>query len=188
MRGPEDYGPAKVACEQHVLRAFGTRRSVILRPGIIGGPGDSSGRSAYWPARFAMRSAREEPVLIPEELDQPVQLIDVRDVAEFVVTQTDADTNRTRVPATAAWLAEHGVNPWAGPRLLPLWLGTDLSTYPMMRRKGFRAAGLGLRTRIMEETFADELATLAPDYLGEDPPSGLSDGEHQKLLSLLAQP
>ncbi|MGB3685593.1 MAG: oxidoreductase [Ornithinimicrobium sp.] len=222
MVGPEDYGPAKVACERHALAGFGPDRAVVIRPGLIGGPGDTSGRSAYWPSRFAQAGLGDGDVLVPDTTDQPVQMIDVRDVAAFVVTLVVADTTPRSpvdvvgapttlgdalhaaqraarspaipvsgvtgsegrlVPASSAWLADHEVNPWAGPRSLPLWIGADVAAYPMMRRAGSRAAGLGLRRRDLQATFADELATLPPDYLSAGLRSGLTHAEHDELLA-----
>lgn len=218
MREAEDYGPAKVACERVVLEIFGPGRAVVLRPGIIGGPADTSGRSAYWPARFAS-SGGTAPVLVPQEGDQPVQLIDVRDVADFIVARAVAadvpdgavdvvgpsttlsqaldaaeDVARrgrgargrgegARVSAPTVWLREQGVSAWAGPQSMPLWLGGDESAYPMMRRSGAQARELGLTTRPLEDTFADELATLSADYLGADLRSGLTDRRHTELLT-----
>ncbi len=49
--GPEVYGAMKVACE-NIVRA-GTTSALVIRPGLIVGPGDPSGRFTYWPARFA---------------------------------------------------------------------------------------------------------------------------------------
>ncbi|MFT3968874.1 MAG: NAD-dependent epimerase/dehydratase family protein [Micropruina sp.] len=76
MTDPAGYGPAKVACENLVR---GTTSSTIVRAGLIVGPGDVSGRLGYWPWRFARDIAA--PVLIPDDSDQPVQLIDVGDLA-----------------------------------------------------------------------------------------------------------
>lgn len=75
----EAYGPMKVACEQ-LVRA-GARSATVLRPGLIVGPGDPSGRFGYWPARLA----EPGPVLAPDP-DGPAQVIDVRDLAAWVVT------------------------------------------------------------------------------------------------------
>ena len=50
---PEAYGPMKVACEQLVVD--GATSSMLVRPGLIVGPGDGSGRFSYWPERLARR-------------------------------------------------------------------------------------------------------------------------------------
>ncbi|MCC9205153.1 NAD-dependent epimerase/dehydratase family protein [Arthrobacter sp. zg-Y769] len=81
MRDMDSYGPAKVACEQAVMAGFGADACAVVRAGLIGGPGDTSGRSGYWPLRFA-RGGR---VLVPDAPDQPTQLIDVRDLAQWLI-------------------------------------------------------------------------------------------------------
>ncbi len=207
MQAPADYGAAKVACEQHVTQAFGADHSLLVRAGLIGGPGDDTGRSAYWPWRFARSATTGSAVLTPDEPDQPVQLVDVRDLADFVVRaaqqrvggaldavgpqRTLADVLQTARSVTghtgpvrtapSAWLSEQGVAPWMGSRSLPMWLGGDDTAYPMMRRSGQRARDAGLTTRPLEQTFGDELATLSAP-----PPSGLSDDEQRALLADLA--
>jgi 2'-hydroxyisoflavone reductase len=78
---PETYGALKLLCEQEALAAFGPDRTFIVRPGLIVGPYDATDRFTYWPVRFA----RGGDVLVPDALDMPVQYVDVRDLAEFVV-------------------------------------------------------------------------------------------------------
>ncbi|MES1212627.1 MAG: NAD-dependent epimerase/dehydratase family protein [Leifsonia sp.] len=85
MGSPEDYGPAKVACERAVLDSFGVARSLIARAGLIGGPGDPSGRSTYWPWRFAHPSMADGRVLVPDAPEVPTAVIDVRDLAAWLV-------------------------------------------------------------------------------------------------------
>ena len=74
------YGVAKAKCEQQVQTSFGDH-GVVVRPTYIVGPGDTSDRFPYWPQRL-MRGGE---VLVPGRRDDPVQFIDVRDLAEFMV-------------------------------------------------------------------------------------------------------
>lgn len=78
--GSEAYGVAKASCEKLVLDSFG-ERGTIVRPTYIVGPGDTTDRFPYWPVRLA----RGGEVLAPGRRSDPVQLIDVRDLAEFMV-------------------------------------------------------------------------------------------------------
>lgn len=71
MESMEQYGEAKMACEQAVTGAFGAGRTLIARVGLIGGPGDGSGRSGYWPWRFARPSNRQGAVIVPDAPDVP---------------------------------------------------------------------------------------------------------------------
>lgn len=84
--GPEAYGRLKVACE-HLVKA-GSSSHTVIRPGLIIGPGDPSGRFAYWPTRLA----EPGPVLAPGNPRDPVQVIDVRDLATWIVTCAEART------------------------------------------------------------------------------------------------
>ncbi|MCQ1995913.1 oxidoreductase [Arthrobacter sp. zg-Y1171] len=88
MDSMESYGPAKVACEQAVAAGFGAGSHALVRAGLIGGPGDTSGRSGYWPLRFAQGG----PVLVPDVPNQPTQLIDVRDLAQWLVRVAEQRT------------------------------------------------------------------------------------------------
>ncbi len=83
---PEAYGPMKVACEQIVTD--GAASSMIARPGLIVGPGDRSGRFSYWPERLA----RGGEVLAPGSPDDVVQVIDVRDLASWLLDAAEPRT------------------------------------------------------------------------------------------------
>ena len=78
--GSATFGVAKAKCEREVVNAFGDR-GVIVRPTYIVGPGDTSDRFPYWPQRLA----RGGEVLAPGKRNDPVQFIDVRDLAELYV-------------------------------------------------------------------------------------------------------
>ncbi|MBX3606761.1 MAG: NAD-dependent epimerase/dehydratase family protein [Piscinibacter sp.] len=80
-RRVEAYGAQKAACEAVVTAAFGDR-ALIVRPGYIVGPGDISGRFSHWP----WRCAEGGEMLVPDApADAPVQWIDVRDLAAWMV-------------------------------------------------------------------------------------------------------
>jgi 2'-hydroxyisoflavone reductase len=76
----ETYGPLKALCEQAAETSM-PGRVCNIRPGLIVGPLDRSDRFTYWPVRVA----RGGEVLAPHAPDEPTQLIDVRDLAEFII-------------------------------------------------------------------------------------------------------
>ena len=77
----ETYGGLKALCEQAAERAM-PGRTTVIRPGLIVGPGDNTDRFTYWPIRVS----RGGEVLAPNSANDFVQCIDVRDLANFVVT------------------------------------------------------------------------------------------------------
>ncbi len=81
----ESYGPYKAICEDLVLERFGDR-ATILRPGLIVGPHDPTGRFTYWPIRYAEGGE----ILVPDADECAITALDVRDLAEFtrVVVET----------------------------------------------------------------------------------------------------
>ena len=80
------YGPLKVECEDAVISVFGAR-ATIVRPGLVVGPNDPTGRFCYWLNRFATYGT----VLVPDIPDGPMQLIDARDLGAFCVTVLEKD-------------------------------------------------------------------------------------------------
>nr|WP_198423595.1 NAD-dependent epimerase/dehydratase family protein [Microlunatus antarcticus] len=204
------YGEAKVACERLVLDALGTDRALVARVGLIGGPGDEFDRTGYWPARFADPSGSDGSVLVPDEPDLPTSVVDVRDLAAWlldagarrltgtydvvgpslglaehldVARRVAGHTGPVRA-ASPAWLLEQGVEPWMGPRSLPLWLA-DPDWRGFNARDGARARAAGLVTRPLTETLADTLAwerTRPPDRVRR---AGLTADEERALLAAL---
>jgi nucleoside-diphosphate-sugar epimerase len=205
---PEQYGPAKVACEQALLEAVPT--ALVARAGLIVGYGDPSDRFGYWPARFA-RAAADEAVLVPPPTD-PTQVVDVVDLAawllrcglagtggvvnatgptstlgEVVAACRQAAGGRGRpVEATAAWLAEQGVEPWMGPESLPLWLPIPEYAGHGTRDRS-RAVATGLSTRPLVETAADALRWEREQGLERGSRrAGLTPARERELLVRLA--
>jgi 2'-hydroxyisoflavone reductase len=75
------YGPLKALCEEAVVAAYGADASTVIRPGLIVGPGDNTDRFTWWPAR----AARGGDFAAPGVPADPVQFVDVRDLAAFTV-------------------------------------------------------------------------------------------------------
>jgi nucleoside-diphosphate-sugar epimerase len=173
------YGPMKVACERSVLD--GAARAMVVRPGLIVGPGDPSGRFTYWPERLAEGGT----VLAPGAPGDRVQVIDVRDLAEWFVRALEAGTTGVYdgvgpvcpvgdLVAEAAsgvdasvdlvwpgqdFLAEQGVEPWMGEAGLPLWLPRP-EYDGMMTHRFEPSATAGLTVRPYADTARDTLAWL----------------------------
>lgn len=76
----ETYGGLKALCEKSVRQVM-SGRALVIRPGLISGPHDPSDRFTYWPVRIAGGGE----VLAPGPPSTPVQLIDVRDLAEWIL-------------------------------------------------------------------------------------------------------
>lgn len=201
---PTDYAQAKVMAETATAVALGDRL-LIVRPGLIAGPGDPSDRFGYWVARFAQ--ARNEPVLVPDTTDRHVQVIDVRDLARWIA---DAGTRRLTVTidavgnshsladvlslcATVAghtgmmvsadddWLLKQGVNYWAGPGSLPLWLPVEATGFS--RRNNARYKDAAGQLRPIEETIDAVLRDERARGLERERRSGLPRTRELELLA-----
>ena len=160
--GGDRYDDRKVACEAELPGG-----ALVVRPGSIVGPWDDIGRLAYWVARIAEGGE----VLVPDVRDQPVQMIDVRDLAAWMVAMAERGErgvyNATgpgipfadvlaAIPGDAElawvdpeWLEAQGVESWTD---LPLWVGTDPSDEGFMRVDSSRAVAKGLEFRPLADT------------------------------------
>jgi 2'-hydroxyisoflavone reductase len=184
----ESYGALKALCERVVTGAFGDR-SIVVRPGLITGPHDPTGRFTYWPHRVA----RGGEVLAPAPPEKQMQSIDVRDLGAWIVSVCEAEVtgvfNAThagftwrelldscrsvaRSDATVTWvspefLAEEEVGEWME---LPLWIRDPKLAYAdQVDVSRARAAGLELRPLedavrgALEQAETTDAAGLAPE-------------------------
>ncbi|MFF2271867.1 NAD-dependent epimerase/dehydratase family protein [Agromyces sp. NPDC058136] len=203
---PETYGEAKSAIEQAYREAVGDRL-LVVRPGLIGGPGDASGRSGYWAARAARD---DEPMLVPGIADAAAQLVDVRDLVDWTLDAVERglagafnavgdrstfeaflDASREvaghdgeLVVADPAWLVEHGVAEWSGPDSLPLWI-VDPSWRAFQDRSNAAARAEGFTPRPLADTLVDLLAWERAQGLDRPRGAGLSPERERELLAAL---
>ena len=196
-----EYGPLKAGSERAVHAAFGDR-ALTVRPGLIYGPYENIGR--FW---WLTRAARGGRMLAPGDPDQPMQLIDVRDLADWLlhaidqglsgaynatgpigmttmrefltecVAATGSDTELVWVDP--GFLLARSVTEWTE---LPLWT-TSPATWQVDVAPTRRA---GLVSRPIGETVRDTWAWLraepAPPTNPRVPPHGLDPGKEQRLL------
>ncbi len=201
----ESYGPLKVLCEQAVQDVFGVQ-AVIVRPGLIVGPHDPTDRFTYWP----VRAARGGDVLAPDRPDVLTQIIDVRDLSDFIIKLVEEkgsgvfNTTGPDYPltlgkmletckqvsksdadfkwASVEFLAQHNVAPWIE---LPAWLPEVGEDAGFAHVNVSKAIAVGLTFRPLEETVRDTL-----DWAMTRPPehewrAGLKPEREQELLKLM---
>ena len=190
-----NYGPLKVLCERAAAEAFGDRHAIV-RPGLIVGAHDGTGRFTYWPHRIA----RGGEVLAPAPPERVVQFIDVRDLGPWLVDLCERRTTGTYnathpgrswgevletcrevtgSDATFTWvpdslLVEHEVGEWME---LPMWVtaGDDAGIH---EADVSRAVAAGLTFRPLEETVRDTL-----DLAGTTQEAGLTPEREAELLA-----
>jgi 2'-hydroxyisoflavone reductase len=167
-----NYGPLKVLCERAVAESFGGP-TAIVRPGLIVGPHDPTGRLTYWPHRVA----RGGEILAPKPAEGQVQFVDVRDLGDWIVQLCEQrvegpfnavnrdvtwgsllETSRdvTGSDAQFVWvdeefLIEQEVGQWME---LPMWLHEDVGIHAT---DASRAIGAGLTFRPLAETIRGTL-------------------------------
>jgi nucleoside-diphosphate-sugar epimerase len=175
-----DYGALKALCEREVAQEF-PGRSTAVRAGLIVGPHDPTGRFTYWPHRIA----RGGDVLVPGPAWRPVQFVDVRDLAAWIVTAAEEglvgpfnatgpstmgaviDAAQRASPSAARavevddeFLTREGVGEWME---LPLWIDPSAPDWRhFMEVDASRAVAAGLAFRSLDDTAAATLADAAP--------------------------
>lgn len=201
VAGGENYGAAKVACEQIVQSL---PRTLVARAGLLAGPGDRSDRFGYWVSRFAL--AGDGPVLVPDAVDQPTRTIDARDLAIWLVEAAAAKMTGVfnavgehvslgdmlcasaqvagfggeKISVGEEWLTAHDVGPWSGPRSLPMWVpGHD----GMGSQSDARIVGLGISRRSLPELLAETLEYERSLGLERERKAGLSRAEELELIT-----
>jgi 2'-hydroxyisoflavone reductase len=182
LAGDEGYGANKARAEEAIAAAL-PHSVAIVRPGLIVGPHDPTGRFTYWPDRVA----RGGEVLAPGRPERPVQWIDVRDLAAWCLhlaaqritgtfnaigpnvpmralldaCRAVADSDARFVWIDDATLLAADVAPWSG---LPLWIPeSDPGFGGMLLADNARAVAAGLPCRPAVETARDTLAWLRGD-------------------------
>src|SRR5581483_6077391 len=194
----EAYGELKADCEDEVRARF--PGAFVPRPGLIVGPWDPTGRFTYWPERFA-RGGR---VLAPAPPDAAAQVIDVRDLAAWIVraaedglagtyNAVDRPTTRANLlescrtvagtDAEIEWvdpkfLAEHEVGEWME---LPLWLAAP-EYAGMLSVQPDAAFAAGLETRPLDETVRDTLAWVESGEAPAETAAGLAPEKERAVL------
>jgi 2'-hydroxyisoflavone reductase len=170
----ENYGPLKVLCEAAVQDVF-AERAFIPRPGLIVGAYDTTDRFTYW----VRRAMDARPFLAPAPGDQPVQLIDARDLAVWIIHGIErglhgpynstgpahrltfedmlaaclqgTDSQAEPIWADPSFLLERQVEGWSD---LPLWVA-DKSMRGMLAANCTTAIDSGLTFRPLADTVTD---------------------------------
>lgn len=180
----EMYGPLKAESEKEATRQYGEDKTTIIRPGLIVGPGDESFRFTYWPWRIEQGG----DIVAPGSGNDPVQVIDARDLAEWTVRMVENRTtgifNATgpRAPLTMAamlhgiraafpgdkdlnliwmpweFLKAQEVQPW---QEMTTWIPDEDPESVISRTKIDRALAAGLTFRPLADTAAASLEWVA---------------------------
>lgn len=197
------YGALKALCEREVAEVFG-QQAIIIRPGLIVGPHDPTGRFTYWPERFSEGGS----ILVPGQPERPIQFIDARDLAAWTIHLLESKgsgiynavspakkltmgrlveaCSQLTDHSAAVWvsepfLQEHGVGEWME---LPLWLASSSNMPGFLAVSGERAARSGLVLRSIEATVRDTLEWVRSSGAHNDQArkAGLSKAREAELL------
>jgi 2'-hydroxyisoflavone reductase len=199
----DTYGGLKAACENVVREVYGSRYTVI-RPTYIVGPGDPTDRFTYWPAR----AAQGGEMLAPGTSHDPVQFIDVRDLADFIAACAqhrhagnynvcnaplsvrmgqllDSSRKISRARTKVVWVDEKFIEEqkFEGNEI-PIWSPTEGEYAGAALVDPARAVAKGLKFRPLNVTVRDTLAWNAtrPAERREKLRAGLSMDQERALL------
>jgi 2'-hydroxyisoflavone reductase len=184
---PRLYGPLKALSEKEAQTQYGEAVTTIIRPSLVVGPGDETDRFTYWPVRLA----RGGDILAPGDGSDPVQFIDVRDLAEWTIRMAEqritgvfnaggpaqpitmqqmlagiaqgVQVDPNLVWAPTSFLKANRVSAWGD---MPVWIPGQGETFGFHRRDIRRAMTAELTFRPLPLTAADTLAwfrTLPPE-------------------------
>jgi len=203
----ETYGPLKALCEKTVLDLYG-EHGLVVRPGLIVGPNDPTDRFTYWPVRVA----KGGDVLAPEKPEVPVQIIDVRDLSDFIIKLIEenasgiynatgpdyelifgamletckqvSDSNARFHWASVEFLNQNKVEAWSD---MPVWVPDNKENAGFSRVDISKAIKAGLTFRPLEDTVHDTLAWANTRPADHEWRAGLQSEREQELLNLLKQ-
>lgn len=172
------YGVFKALCEKELEKSFPSQ-NLIIRAGIITGPYDYADRFTYWVSRVA----RGGEVLSPGRKDKEIQIIDARDLAEWIILKVEENItgtfntvgpssiltmeeflieckNATNSNATLTWvdedfLIDHDIKFWSE---MPLWIPDKAKMAGFLSMNNKKAIGQGLTFRPLNTTIRDTLA------------------------------
>lgn len=198
---PETYGGRKALAERYVEQIL-PGRVLVIRPGLVVGPHDTTDRFTYWPHRIAQGGE----VLAPGDPEQPVQFIDVRDLAAWIIAMVEmrqAGIFNTKGPestltmrqflekcrevsgsdARFEWVSEsfllaRQVAPYTQ---LPLWVPSEMKGFS--RFDCSKALTAGLRFRPLMETIQDVLAWNTARLANYILRAGLTPDRERQLLN-----
>ena len=201
----ESYGPLKALCETTMLELYG-ERGLVIRPGLIVGPHDPTDRFTYWPVRVA----RGGEVLTPEKPEVPVQIIDVRDLSDFIIKLIEAkasgtynvtgpdyeltlgamleackqvsDSDAIFKWASVEFLNQNNVAEWSD---MPVWVPDNEENQGFSRTDVSKATKAGLKFRPLEDTVRDTFAWANTRSANHEWRAGLKPEREQELLKLL---
>jgi len=200
-----NYGGLKARCEQEAERAF-PGRAIIVRPGLIVGPGDYTDRFTYWPVRIH----RGGEVMAPGNPSDPVQFIDARDLGEWMVRLVEdraigvyngtgpasrmsiaemlygiRATTGTEISFTwvdAEFLAKHEIQPWSQ---MTVWVPGESEFAGISQVSIDAAKRSGLTFRPLAVTAADtvEWWNALPEERRAAPKAGLDANKEKEVLA-----